>query len=536
MSHNTLPKVVVFFLFFWALSGLTLQASYELIPNTFNIKGPGVVKKGGGGRFHFFKFGEQLYGYVTVGGQLGISPKYSEAYNFDSFGLALAQEDGLWGVINSEGEWIILPRLVEIKIFNVDDQPVIWGRNYSWCGKINLDGDWSMKPRFQNFTNLGNGFYAVFYQGKAALMNEEGRYLTPLVYDNLKNLKPGPKGGFLLTFSLANKEGIMNSNGEVVIKARFESISPNFDENGKFIMKINGKYGVLDISDQWVIEPEFSEIIYVAKDKIFWVKEGNFVDTYFYYDLNGNKLGPIPKEKIWESVSEKPFKLTGCFTKNIPDLLGYCDVTGTVKIPQAYNVAANFSVIGLARVSKDKKFGYIDPTGKVVIDFLYEGAGDFSPSGFATVKLAGRWGLINKTGEYVIRPEYLEPPEPVNEEIYFVRKNEGYSLVKTDGKVLSTDFFQEKRPFMEKVNLAWVKKDGKWGLIDLGGKWFLPPTYDTVGDYAETGLAPVTYGNDFALVDNRGEKLVYTTRSCDQDVVKNKNGTIIWPTTPLDCV
>ena len=46
-----------------------------------------------------------------------IKPKYEDAYSF-SHGLAPVYENGLWGFINTDGEWAIKPEFSDARTLN----------------------------------------------------------------------------------------------------------------------------------------------------------------------------------------------------------------------------------------------------------------------------------------------------------------------------------------------------------------------------------------------------------------------------------
>ncbi|MDR1165576.1 MAG: WG repeat-containing protein [Deltaproteobacteria bacterium] len=515
----------------WLAGAVALAATFELVPNIADVPGPGKASPGEGEELHYFKFGD-LYGYVSPEGRMAIPPVFSAAANFAANGLAPAAENGLWGLIDARGAFAILPAFKELRTLSSTGEPAVWARHYDWWGKVALDGSWLIKPRFHGFKDLGEGYCAVFYQGKAGLINAKGDFLSPPVYDDLLNLGPGPQGGFLLTFRLNNKEGLLNEKGEIVIQPRFDSISPNFDENGKFIMVLGGKYGVFDISDRWIIEPKFYNIAFHPEDGMFWVRDGIYVDNYFYYDLDGENKGPIPPEKVWADVAAKPFGLVGCFPRSNPKIWGYCDAKGEIKIPQEYDEVFLFSPAGLGRARKGGKYGFLDPSGAITIPMIYEEAGDFWEAGLAPAKDKGLWGLLSLKGEFVVQPTWEEAPEPLDGNSFWAKEKGLARLYDMEGRALSADSFAATRPFGEN-GLAWAQKGKLWGLIDRQGQWALSPVYDEVGEPSPNGMIPALYQGEFALLDARGALVAYVaTREGGARVALNGRGEVIWPPAP----
>lgn len=128
-------------------------------------------------------------------------------------------------------------------------------------------------------------------------------------------------------------------------------------------------------------------------------------------------------------------------------------------------------------------------------DFIYEECGSES-SGLLAVKKDGKWGYANEKGEIVIPIEYdsswnyyapynLEEPEILElpKDSYCYAASEGYVPLVKDGKwemrntsgklVIASGVFEEICPVYD--GKCWVKKDGKWGVIQLknakGDSW-----------------------------------------------------------------
>jgi hypothetical protein len=423
---------------------------------------------------------------------------------------------------------LLLPLLSNIEVLDHDGKPVILGMYYNWWGKLSAGGKWLVKPRFHQLVYLGDGFYKAKYQGKVALFNEEGQFLTETIYEDLKDLVKRPDGSYLLTFRLDGKEGIMDGTGKVIIAPRFESITPGFNEKGHYIMNIDGKAGVLDLNDTWIIEPKYFNITFNEEDQMFWVMESVLLKDYYFHDLTGKRVGPIPKERIWKDVNDLPFKLVGCFQSEQQNKHGFCDPTGEMVIKAEYDDLTNFSPVGLALVKKGGKFGFIDPQGKVVVPIEYEDASGFAENGRAFVKKGGKWGIIDKTGKFIVEPNLDMAPVVIDERSYFVKKGGKFGLIDLDGKYLHDAELDNLRTFRES-GYAWVQMGQLWGLIDHQGAWVLKPTYNYVGDYTSGHMAPALFEGRFAVIDENGGLIAHTAVECEREVILDKAGKPSWP-------
>ena len=107
---------------------------------------------------------------------------------------------------------------------------------------------------------------------------------------------------------------------------------------------------------------------------------------------------------------------------------------------------------------------------QVVIEYAYTDARDFH-EGLAAVRSSDAWGYIDNLGHVVV-PFVHRVPEPgdYSEGLAFV----GDRFIDTDGnEALEGRTFEDARPFSQ--GLAAVRSGGRWGYIDLTGKFVIAP-------------------------------------------------------------
>lgn len=165
--------------------------------------------------------------------------------------------------------------------------------------------------------------------------------------------------------TLLTKEGWKRASGEFEIgNILFEEIGTYSD--GYAAAKQNGKWGVIDLSSDWLIPAENDSIIMdelgccYAQGAVF-VKNGEYVSLF----IDGKQ------------------------------------------VEGAYEDAKPFNKEGYAAVKKNGKWGFINLLGEKMIDFQFEDAFSFGQH-LAAVKVGEFWGYINLEGEIVIEPLFLE--------------------------------------------------------------------------------------------------------------------------------
>lgn len=171
---------------------------------------------------------------------------------------------------------------------------------------------------------------------------------------------------------------------------------------------------------------------------------------------------------------------------------------------------------GYAPVQINGKYGYIDKN-MMEYHFEYEYAGAFE-NGIAPVKKDGKWMMINTQFAPISEARYdeilmdcygLAAPYGV----FFAKNGASWSMYNAAGALLA-EGFEEVEQFASKQPAA-VKKDGKWGFVNLSGKMVIEPQYLGAHSFA-FDRAPV-------LVDNPNPPEKQPEKTDKKDSKDNKN-------------
>lgn len=127
---------------------------------------------------------------------------------------------------------------------------------------------------------------------------------------------------------------------------------------------LDGKWGVVDTSLEWMIPAEYDGIIMDDLGRAYsrgtaFAKQGDAV----YLFVNGERVG------------------------------------------EAFEDARPFGNEGCAAVKRNGKWGFIDISGEVKIDFRFDDAQSFGQH-LAAVKVGDLWGYVSVYGEIAIEPEF----------------------------------------------------------------------------------------------------------------------------------
>lgn len=214
------------------------------------------------------------------------------------------------------------------------------------------------------------------------------------------------------------KWGFLNTQGEVVIPAKYDQVS-GFRE-GLAPVSFAGRWGYIDTRDSIVIPFAFRSS-WQFHDGVARVIDFSGAPCFLF--RNGMKVCPPEVAEVFD-FSE-----------------------------------------GIAVFQRGIVFGYMDTSGLVVIDPRFEQAWRFE-NGFARVMMQGKQGLINRDGDYVIRPEYEKVNSPSSGRI-LVKQNAQYYFVNMQGDRVGAKYTQATSYY---GNIAAVSDENGWRLIDLQEK------------------------------------------------------------------
>ena len=165
------------------------------------------------------------------------------------------------------------------------------------------------------------------------------------------------------------------------------------------------------------------------------------------------------------------------FVTNSLGQVGIINLNGTIKIEPIYNSISSLDKKSdLYLVEKDKKYGVVKSGNITIIYPEYDKIGIDTQNTTATIENQylildtlipvcqnNQWGAFNKEGKLILKVEY----DALGSNIPTVEIN---GIKKTVTPVLS----------IERCNGVVVKKDNKFGLIDITGKELVPIVVDNI--------------------------------------------------------
>lgn len=284
------------------------------------------------------------WGYIDRKGSVVIRPRFDWAISF-SEGLALVQIGKLWGYIDTSGKLAIPATFEEADSFSEGtavvgyyDKEIEWMAAYKRKGKwvrrfIDKRGAPAISETYDIIHRGFNGGMAIVsrslgYSEKFQAMISE-TYVIDRSGRELWKLNSATTTWFsedTIVVEISRTEKVYDSphnfldrNGKMLCPTNYEN--PSSFSEGLAVVRVSGKYGYLNKSCNFVLEPQFKEANSFSEG-LAWVKD----DAGFE---------------------------------------GFIDRTGAKVIPTKYKWVSSFTE-GFALVLEGDKAGYIDKSGKVV--------------------------------------------------------------------------------------------------------------------------------------------------------------------------
>lgn len=388
--------------------------------------------------------------------------------------------------------------------------------------------------------------YISSCQKKNISQNEDSKILTnslPL-YKVVKN----------------GKWGFINQNGEIVISLQFDYINKDGFCEGLASVKYKGKFGIIDETGKWIIQPIYQNIFSFSEGKAgamfsgkwgFIDKYGNKVSDFVYkrvcwfHENQACVVREINKKNMIAFINEKgkiiiPFIyeeehrrywderpgyrfqngiIPVRFTIENKFKFGYIDKKGIIVVKPQFD-SIELHQYGYAAVMVEnngkEKWGYIDAKGNYIVKPIYDRVYDFYKDGnnlYGKVKLNGKTGYINQNGEVVIQLNYSSIHE-FYKGIAVAQQNKGdlLGIINTKEEwVVEPKFDYYVGDFSEDLADCIVSINGqtKYGYADQTGKIVIEPKFDKVYPFDANGIAMVEIGENentrFGYINRNGE-------------------------------
>ena len=163
-------------------------------------------------------------------GEVIIEPKFDLIVSgFNEEGFAIIKENGIYGTINTTGEYIIKPKYLSISQYK-EQVLSVTNVNYK-SGVIDKDDKILIDFKFESIAEFSEGLACFSEKDKCGFINKNGNVVIEPQYHSLWGFYNG-----LSAFSLAPDEsfGFIDKNGNVKIDNKYQTVGDFCDELATF--------------------------------------------------------------------------------------------------------------------------------------------------------------------------------------------------------------------------------------------------------------------------------------------------------------
>lgn len=312
--------------------------------------------------------------------------------------------------------------------------------------------------------------------------------------------------------------GLVNKKGVVVVEPRWRSVVP---------MVVNGMIAAEDFDFGWGLSDKFGNwIVEGLKQVGVWDVDGNIRNNYEQAlaeeripvkDGNG-KWGVVDRTGYY--IINPQFDAITLDGKNYlfkkGRQWGWCDKNGQYVINPQFRGALPFGEADLAAVQdKDGDWGFIDKKGNWAIAAQFNDASVFLPCGIAPVceEDSQEWGAVDKNGRWVINPQFRGLYQfGADDRLLAMDQSREFAIIDVAGKYLSVSFPDARKELVRNVTGVGAKYEAKSDYVDVESYAALIDAEIQTLKSTTTGGLKSTYGLSEAKFPKEGGKITLYSR------------------------
>jgi|GEM_PF-7020168 len=441
------------------------------------------------------------HGAIDETGKLVIPAIYDGIGSFER-GMAVVLVGDRLGVINQNGKWVVPAKhgmILQISAdrFLVAEPPYNTShKNYflnlnplsitlhdkKW-GIVARGGAWVVKPKFAQVSRFSDDLNGLFWASDSdrtgaqwQLMCADGTPVNDNLFEYVQSIQRGQDRAIVARGREGSRLwGAVNSKGEIVIELKFDHLRAFSD--GWALYRLAGREGRIDKDGNILSDKDIQPSILNPDAKISATVDGEPL----YTDETGTKL----------LGSEHPRCPDG---RHLSFENGQWKIMTANKRP-APNIAFQWVSLKCSShsvVQRDGKWGFITVNGKLLANRYFDYAHEFH-DGIAAVIDNKLTAVIDERGNYLLGPLKLERRLGTSGAggavIELGARHEYKRLDKALVAELARDPEALTRPLTPSLpmseGLAGMldAKSGKWGFVDVFGRYVIKPRFDAVDSF-----------------------------------------------------
>jgi len=286
-----------------------------------------------------------------------------------------------------------------------------------------------------------------------------------------------------------------------MLRYTYKEVYASFDEIGSFrndsaVYVEDGSYGLLNAGGKVQIRchNDWNGVLSSGRDAVPVYRDGEF----YYTDENGYRI-EVPREG--QKVEELGVLCNGAAPAKINGKYGYVNMKFEEQSPLSWDGATVIQA-GFGAVKQGEKWALLKDSYELITDFVYDDVktdeyGYCSISGRAFVKKGNVYDMVDETGAVIGEGGYEDAVPFVSEEPTAVKKNGKWGFVNLEGQMVIEPQYEGAGPF--NGGLAPVQTGGGWGYITQENNLVIPAEFTEAKSFYK-GIAPVKKGNSWSMI------------------------------------
>ena len=358
-------------------------------------------------------------------------------------------------------------------------------------GVINQNGEIVIEPQFEEVI-IPNPHKAVFICNseteQKVLNNNKEEILTQ--YKNIKVIELANiisetmYEKRVLIYEENGKYGVINLNGEIVVEAKYEEISSLGYKEGEILVKENGKYGIIDDKGNQKIKNKFDLIL---SDEFYSLKDGYGKSGYIvrnttsdgyrygYYDYEGSEVLEVEYNEISrvnEIENSDEIYLVASKNGQYGVFVNNSKIINTQYQSIVYNESIQMFI-----VERTGKYGAINSKGVEILNTSYS---EIQVNGiYLYTKKDEEQKVYNNEGKEVNIPFTTTIVSTTNPEYYIITEEDEYSILNSHFEKISKNKYKYIEYVFDKFFIATNNED-RTGVIDVDENIVLDFKYDLI--------------------------------------------------------
>lgn len=318
----------------------------------------------------------------------------------------------------------------------------------------------------------------------------------------------------LISIKKNEKIGFMNKKGEIVIEPIYDSAFPFVNGTSRVLLfpenpspSNSGRYGYIDTNGNEITKIEYGyandfnegygfvcineleNLQGFCNPSAIVDKNGNIVidsrnkDYLIGYDVSDGLIGAIKNEKR-----------------------GFVDTQGNVVIDFKYKYASYFKYGYAIVTTTDDKLILIDKNDKQILDLSKYIHAYFMNEKFIAVEKNNKWGLIDLEENKTVDTIYNYLTNIYEDYLVVSITPDTFKLINTKGDII-LDLKDYDMVGSISEGFISVRKNNKWGFIDLNGNIVIDIQYERFEDFSE-GLAYVVKDGKEMFIDKENNVIL----------------------------